>query len=499
MLRLFRDVVRILSVTENLLYLAGKSLQRRAMRNGLLISLAYSSTILRTNYINAQELSPEQLTALIIGGFASYPAGTLLVRIANFLTRDNLQAAAAGYLHLTSHYKQSQVLTHLHFLWHEVFASEHISVSSAHETQHPTELEITSFRNQQDEVLLHLFQEQPTTNRKEQLIYQNFVQSAADALRSPLPMGVQSARIGFHLGPIEDWYEKGFFSYEDFPAKAIFRDPLIKRCQKLTTSPIKYQLHQWLSPEATPSFWHAFTVRKFGTRVGRSLGQLNQLAERQGFPDFFDAQHFIWPSTQLDDTVRQRFNQQPNSLADKLFSRRQELFRNLFSEDQVAARRHIMRMFVRDYAFIMKLRLSFDVLYAGDKLAAKPAEELRQIERLFSIQPISQKFLDRCKNSALSHIENLDDFLAQHPVDNADEVEIENLHQAYHVDYHGLRSRFIKADNENLMEELLKCTSDEKADLAVLRELLHRVRIYHVLIKLQIHAYWSIVLNIGRL
>ncbi|MCZ7600187.1 MAG: hypothetical protein M5U09_24015 [Gammaproteobacteria bacterium] len=91
------------------------------MRNGVLITLAMSSNIVKTNYVGAQSLTGDQLTWLLAGAFASYPAGSLLLRVASFLSRDHIDAAAGGYLHLTSHYKQSRMRLHLEYLWREVF------------------------------------------------------------------------------------------------------------------------------------------------------------------------------------------------------------------------------------------------------------------------------------------------------------------------------------------------------------------------------------------
>ena len=501
MFRLFKDIVRIISVTENLLYLAGKSLQRRAMRNGVLITLAFSSSIIRTNYINAQELSPEQVTALVIGAFVSYPAGALMVRVANFLTRDNLQTAAAGYLHLTSHFKQSQRRLHLHYLWHEVFSQErHFSTPDdlAQQVYGKPEPEPLCQDQLGDPTLQCLFEETPLDTPELQNAYHNFVIRGNQALSSPQPMGVQSAAIGFHLGPMEDWYEKGFFAYEDYPAKAVVRDPLVRRCQRLTLSPLQWRFQNLLTPEAAPSFWYAFTVRKFGTQVGRALGRLNRMAEAQGFPDYFDSQHFTWPSEELDKTVKRDFHLTNRELPEELFYRRKRLMNALFGADSQTVKRHIMRMFARDYSNILKIRIRLDAAWTAGRLISSPWVEIDGVEQQFSVALVRPDWIELQTENARTHLMQLDRFLGHSEEWDQRNPAYQVMQLACHLDYNGFRSKIVVPGARERLEFLKNHPEQTRADYGFLLEMMHRIRIYHVLTKLQIHAYWSIVSQIGE-
>lgn len=507
MLRLYTDLKRILVVTENLLFLAGKSLQRRALRNGMLISLGTGSSIIKTNIVSAQTLSAEQMTALVIGAFASYPAGALLVRLATFLTREHIEAAAGGYLHLTSHYKQSRMRMHLHYLWHEVFSNEprstqHEPDASAEysaddrETGEPVAIDALPSSDADTAGELGLISENPHISSSDRMTHDRFLQDALTALRSPLPMGIQSARSGFHLGPIEDWYEKGFFAYEDFPAKAFARDPLIKRAHRLVETRTRLRIQRLLAAETAPSFWYAFTVRKFSTLLGKAITSLNGEAEKIGSPDYFDAQHFIWPSVELDREVTRRFESDVGLMHRKLFVARQLLFGEVFTSDVQIARRHVMRMFARDYAWIFRLRLRFDAPWAAGRLHTTPMQELRAIENTFSLPLLPAKRVEPAVEQATTNLALLDRVVGDAGIGASENYAL--IQVAAHIDYRGLRSRNLEGAESCSLDELLDSAEDVRRDVGLLRELLLRVRIYHVLLKIQIMEYWNIVEHIGR-
>ncbi len=461
-----------------------------------------SSSIIKTNYTSAQSLTTDQLTALVIGAFASYPAGTLLVRVAGFLTRDKIDAAAGGYLHLTSHFKQSRMRLHLHYLWHEAFAND------SRASTPPAAPGVAQYNpgdgdaacvDAQDLALVRdthdfdLFREQAITDEGKWREHDGFIRSCLMALRSPLPMGIQSERIGFHLGPVEDWYEKGFFAYEDFPAKAFARDPLIKRTRALVDSPLRVRLRRLLASDVAPSFWYAFTVRKFASALGKAITTINEDAERSGYPDYFDAQHFIWPSEEMDEAVRRRFGPVNESLVERFFLTRRRVMREVFSDDAHTARRHLMRMFARDYAAIFEMRLKFDPAWAAGRLDNDPLSELDAIEASFSLRPLRRSRVTPRIEAAIAHLDALDRFMETVPpgsrVDPADPL----TQVAAHIDYRGFRSRHLEGSDARGLAALLAVSPDVTRHIGLLRELLQRVRIYHALIKIQILDYWTII------
>ena len=72
------DLARVSAITENVLYIIGKSLQRRALRNGVLVALAYGSALVGVK-LSQGGLTPQQIASLLVAASASYPLGTFLV------------------------------------------------------------------------------------------------------------------------------------------------------------------------------------------------------------------------------------------------------------------------------------------------------------------------------------------------------------------------------------------------------------------------------------
>ncbi|GJL81100.1 MAG: hypothetical protein DHS20C01_07340 [marine bacterium B5-7] len=499
MLRLYSDLRRILVLTENLLFLAGRSLQRRAMRNGVLISLWMSSTIVKTNYLTAQTLTTDQLTTLLVGAFASYPAGAVLVRLANFLSRDKRHTAAGGYLHLTSHYKQSRIDIHLHHLWHEVFCHDPPESLVPIDTETEPSVSVAPRLPDDDQIESYgLFPTQAVVTEKQQQRYTRFLSSAHNALRSPQPMGVQAARTGIHLGPIEDWYEKGFFAYEDFPAKSFSRDPLIKRMNRMVEHPYRHKLREILAAETAPSFWYAFTVRKYTSLLGKSISQLNARAEAVGCPDYFDAQHFLWPSPELDAEVERRFQGSDDRLDGQLKLMRTALMRNVFSDDNKTARRHVLRMFARDYAMIFRVRIRFDAAWAAGRFSGSPLEEHDVMAREFSLTPVKKQLIESIGNHATTRLADLDRLIETIAPAFLESSTFPLLQVAAYTNYAHFTDNYMGA-NKNRLEQLIHSGDDLRRHLGLLSELLHRVRIYHALIKIQVLDYLNIVNRIGNL
>ncbi|KAA3619003.1 MAG: hypothetical protein DWQ08_16005, partial [Proteobacteria bacterium] len=253
-----------------------------------------------------------------------------------------------------------------------------------------------------------------------------------------------------------------------------------------------------LAPEAAPSFWYAFTVRKYCTLLGTSLANLNREAEKVGHPDYFDAQHFMWPSEELDEVVIREFEHGGSTLHRRLFAERRMLIGDVFSSDAQTARRHVMRMFARDYAWVFRLRLRFDGEWAAGRLHGDPNGELDAVSRAFSLSPLKRAKVDSLSKLACRNLELLDAALARrdNPVDPA---VYQLLQVAAHIDYRGLRSNFLEPAQAAALDDLLRVDGNFARDVGLLRELLHRIRVYHALVKMQILDYWSIVHRIGGL
>lgn len=502
MFKFLAGLKRIVSVTEDLMYLLGRSLQRRAMRNGLLVAFAYGSTLIGVKVAGSQDLSKEQVLGLLAAAFASYPAGVLLVRISDLLVRSNLLAAAGGHLHLTSHYKKSQMRTHLLVMWNRVYRHEaamrkniddvinaRARLKAADETIRywienlPVRMrKAMQLRSALDEDalvdrILSGYAHDPDVEATREL----FVLSGIYALRSPMPQVVQERQVGFDISIMEDWYEKGLFTYEDFPGKAFARDPLIRRLQDHVTNPWLNRLLRWISPEAAPSFWFAFTVRKLGVLIGKAIAEINRVPTASSANGYFNAQHFLWPSADVDEEVLTHFGDRGAEFLEHLIRLRRRVMHSLFSSDLATAKQHVLRMFVADYRRILKLRLRYDVEYAAGLLPDKPEDELRELEASYGRPGITKRRLQSLMGSARDSIRAFDALFAAGGEQPGSEEWRRAARIAYHINFQKIRG------SGDLLQQ---CRG---IDVGQITASVIRIRIFHALVVVQLHTYTDVV------
>lgn len=515
MLRSLAGVKRIASVTEDLLYLLGRSLQRRAMRNGVLVALAYGSTLLGVKVAGADKLSKEQVLGLLVAMFASYPAGTLLVRVSNLLTRGHLITAAGGHLHLTSHYKKAHMRDHLLFLWNTVYRYEaalrkniddiinsRARLKAVEEMIHqwiegipPPVRDAMQLCNEADEQalmerVLSGYAHDPDVEATREL----FILTGLYALRTPMPQPIQERQVGFDISPLEDWYEKGLFTPEDYPAKAFARDPLIKDVLDRIASPWRNRVGEWLSQEPAASFWFSLTIRKLGVLVGKGIRDMNRELHEPEASGYFNTQHFLWPSAELDEDVRNRYGDRGDALLGHLTALRVGIMRNLFSSDPETARHHILRMFLSDYRRIFKARMRYDVEYAGGLLAVGPEDDIQHLSDSYGTPGISPRVVSRLAKTARDNLETFERRIADRLGRHGDSEEVMRaLKIAFHVDYGDLRSTLERDPSSPANRDLARIV-DTVADL---KDRFHaeliRIRVFHALVMLQVRTYTDVV------
>ena len=512
MLKLLSDLKRVVSVSEDLIFLAGRSLQRRALRNGILVALAYGSTLLGVKVSDSQQLTEEQILGLLVAAFASYPAGTLLTRISNFLTRGNLNAAAAGHLHLTSHYKQSRIAEHLGRIWDGVFRYESSISRDIHDIINArAALKITETalhdtlsslpRSLRDSLHLNSTADEQALCQRVLTGYSHdsgieatremFIYTGHYALCTPLPQILQRHQVGFDISALEDWYEKGLFAYEDYPEKSFGRDPLIREIRYLTGNWFFNRMIDLITPEPVSSFWYALTARKCGVLIGKGLREMNDRIPPGYTRDYFNAQHFIWPSPEMDDAVATYFNE---DMKFALIELRKNYLRDLFSSNERVARHHVFRLFARDFRKIFKLRLAFDVEYAAGLLQTTPHEDIEKINKHFSAQAYSLETINHAKQHAQHCLQ-----LANKVPELLDNVTLNSgarraISIAVYCDYRRLKSRLLRAEDSTKHRDKIKQIALDLIDnQSGFSDRLVRLRLFHVLVLIQMDIYWDVV------
>lgn len=516
MMRFFAGLGRIVSLTEDVLYLLGRSLQRRAVRNGFVVALAYGSALMGVNVVGAQRLENEQVLGLLVAAFASYPAGVLLVRISNLLTRGNIVTAAGGHLHLTSHYKQSQMREHLGLLWDRVFCYESVLSANIDKTINArarlkaTEKSIHDwldglpfavrqamrlFDQQDDDALVERILSSYSHHRKVEATRELFILSGLYALQTPIPQAIQERRVGFDISPLEDWYEKGLFTYEEFPGKAFLRDPFVREIHTLLYGPWRNRISAFIALEPTPAFWYAFTIRKLGVMIGKGIRAMNARVHEPVATGYFNTQHFLWPSDELDEAVLQEFPQQGAALLEELRAIRASLIEELFSSRADVARNHIMRMFLADFRRILTLRLRFDVEYCAGLLKTTPKQDLDFLFRRYGEHVVARHRADKLIEQARLSEQNVSQFLGMTQM----ELSPTRL-RSLRVLYHARRCwswRRLLPDAMN-RDDVGGALARLEPSHATCVQALIRLRTFDALARIQIATYDDLVISLSR-
>ncbi|MEM7254255.1 MAG: hypothetical protein AAF493_22790 [Pseudomonadota bacterium] len=509
LIRFLAGLRRIISLTEDLMFLIGRSLQRRAMRNGILVAAAYGSTLVGIKLGSSSQLSNEKILALVAIAFASYPAGVILVRLSNFLTRGNIVAAAGGFLHLTSHFKQSHRRAHLGRLWDHVYRHEAMlqrtvdDVMRSRDQLQATKEAIHDWIENLPDSIRTAMQLQDA--RRETALIERilsgyphdsdieatrelFILSGIYALGTPMPQKLQASRVGFDLSPLEDWYEKGLFTLEDYPAKAFERDPLMRQIFSMIRPTWWHRIESFLAIEPSASFWYTFTTRKLGVLTGRAIGELNSAAALPLGTGYFNTQHLLWPSRELDAEVIKDFPIDGERLLQMLQTKRLANVHQLFSDNPAIARHHVCRMFLGDYQTIVKVRLRFDVEYAGGHDQFNPREAIATFESDYGLSVLSSRVLHRLTDAAERTLHQVDAVVDAHGVTGARETRA--LRMAYHLNFHGLAS----ACREDIGSTRSAAAVRAALDCApMLNHALVRLRLYEVLALLQIATYAELI------
>ena len=511
MIAFIRDLGRIFSVSENVLYLLGKSLQRHAMRNGIIISMAYGSALLGIKISGTRPLSQEQIISLLAMAFASYPAGAMFIRLSDFLTRAFTEHTTAGHLHLTSHYKQQGINDHLAWLWRDVFRHEArvrrsldqviSSRGRVEALQHAIDHALENLpsrikkdlkldrdgavREMTDRVLKSV-----SHDREVEAVEKLFVYTASYALQTPMPQAIQEMETGFDLSLVEEWYQRGLFVYEDFPGRLFNTDPHVREVLDHLRRPIFNRLGRFLRSETSPSFWYAYSIRKLSVLCGKSIVRLNrQLADTPDY-GYFDAQHLLWPSEELEAAMHRQFTGRAENLYRRLLAERRSLVVQVFSRDPDIALKHILRMFRRDYRRIFRLRLAVDSDYLTTDGGEAAIEEMDTINNWLDRAVCSTRQLRRKMDRAKMLRERFDALLNQLPLPRTpDPEELRALHMAWFVDLHHFRRNLESGDaatKQQSIERIMRYAP-------VFSRRLVSLRLHHCLLKIQIYTYWTLI------
>jgi hypothetical protein len=517
------DLARVSAITENVLYIIGKSLQRRALRNGVVVALAYGSALLGVK-LSQGGLSPQQIASLLVAAFASYPLGTFLVLLSNFLARDSLNVATAGQLDLMAHYKQAGMRRHLYAAWNDVFRYESALTASIHDVINDRGSLLANRNN-----LCRLLGNLPLSLRKDLGLHQDrardgmvdrilssfpqrnlieatrdsFVLTGTYALTSPLPQCVQEMECGFDVSVLEKWYRKGLFTMEDSLLKDFETDFVIKEIREILQPRPVTLAARFFDTEYAPSFWYSWTMRKLGICLGKSIRTMNRQLDLDRVPPYFNAQHFLWPCETLADDVLHRFGLTEGYRLLEELERTQRIFvHGVFSADLHGAHRLLYRLFEKNIRKTLALRLRVDVEYVAGELQRGPEQDLSRQPGPDWRRALPKRKLVAARKRVVPPDELMEKIARAvgHPIENAEAQRA--LRIAHFIDYQHLGrhlSRWEQAGaqtgaNPDLIDLVQRiCAAKAKVSAKLIR-----VRMFHLVARLQTELYVDLVEWLGK-
>ncbi len=447
----------------NMLLLIGRFLQKRAIRTLSLVAVAVW-TVLYKSYDNLVALSASAAGARLlemvlphIGSIALtvgllFPLGLLLIFIHNAVAVNFERRARINNLLLAGDLKKAVLIVpYLEQLWEEVYSSE---------------------RNVNPAMVVR--------NKVE------FVTLAHSAILKPEPQTIQELRVGFPLLVAESWARRGLFTVEDHIGDLVEFHQTLRDLRWLRYAAWQRELLNLVRGDPQPAFWHSFTIRKFMLLIGGCLQRLNQ-RNIDEYGRFVRAEHFIWPSEELDTALAEQFGEQ---LLTDLQAERRRIFRLVFGNDWATARLQVFWMFCHDYKTTLRLRLEFDPWFV---MRGGVEAELRGLELEFGKRLVKKREFAKRYASAKNSRHTCAEWLTQGWLKSEDRLFRRIVWVALHANLFGAGQ--LDVNDESACKLWL---GELRQHVPRLNRGLRKAREIHVLARHQFDVYSLIVWQLGE-
>jgi len=505
-----------------LLYIAGRSLKRQAVRYTAL-ALIIGTSVIVINTIGEQirdywQPTVSNISALkfpLLVAILTFGLGNTLTGISNLFSSEKIMVADANAMNLMEDRKKADRPWHLEVLWERVFKYE-ATLHHHHNNDDPTGNRIS----RQREELLKRVRSWPKDcrehfgvtddNEKEFVRYvarfqpiasripaskEEFITSATYALQNSFPQKVEHALIGCDLSLLEDWYDGAFFTAGDDKLKEQFAaHSAIRGIRKIVGIGAAARVKETLSGHPSP-LWFALTMKKIGMSTGTLIDRMNRKYIKSHEPSFFDAQDFLWPHEDTEQAIRSRFDNQADQIIRHLKSERKKMIRNIFSANITDAHCQITRMFARDFRNALALRLDYDIEFAAELLDESPLADLEQLSQILSrpIYPCEKAKKRVCQAKKCLRI--LGSFLEEHFENLSDKpLELRAARIGFWVNRFGVRKLLLQ--NPQKAAEIF-----ESRIIKSEKRYSHRIcqlRQHYELTRLQLLSYVRIVDELGQ-
>jgi hypothetical protein len=450
---------------------------------------------------------PAAVAAFMYGG------GYTLCSLANLLSAEREIAAKGNLIELMEDVKEEHQDLHLEILWDRVFQYEaalrNDRAASAHEGERicacrrdleehlmalPDDCKkrLGLTEGNLDSLVAHIEAWNPYASGSMEGTKEGFIESARYALRMPIPQTLQAKIVGFDLSLLEDWYDGAVFVENDCKLLHQYyanNDILAVRNELGISLPER--VFNFLF-ETKPCTLFRWTTAKISRITGVMISDFNQRYTRDTDPDYFNAEHFLWPNPDLDKDVEMEFG--PGALEDlkrtrrkvmrKLFTGNQELY----TGSQEIAHLHVYRMFCEDFLHAINTRLKYDVEFGAGILKIKPEDYFAEMRNLLGGFEHYRWFgADDLKHKATENYAAASAYIATKGL-RLSPLERRSVLIGYHTNINNIQERIASGDRTAL---------DEIKDIAKAErkysQRLTNLRVHQELTRLQILTYMAIV------
>ena len=503
----FTDYRRVIGVAQ-VLFLAGKWLKRKGIRYTSLAVVVAAGTIAADMALGAVDVSKLKL-ALLPGVIAvlTFGLGNTLIGISNLFSSEKLLLADANSMNLMEDRKKCDMDRHLEILWERVFKYE----SRLHNADDCREADDIRKNREQlaafvrtwpgemkqyfgiddvcfDEFLRYIEQFRPLSEKMEST-REGFIASAGFALKHALPQKLQRAMTGFDLSLIEDWYDGAFFTANDNKLKKQFAaNRTIRGIRNEIGIPVLTRFKEALSGHPDP-LWYSLTMKKTGMSVGTLMSRMNAEYVSKRSPSYFDAQDFLWADQKSDNLIHGNFEENASAILQELRDSRKKMIRSIFSANKSEAYIQIHRMFGRDFANAMDLRLDYDIEFSAGLLDNDPVGDIGELEEMIPCVVFPLKRAKIKVARARDALKTADEFLAEYLPDLAHEpLKTRVARTVFYLDKHAICT-LAREDPPRTMEIIERHVKGEKRysrRICLLRQ-------HYELSRIQLFSYMEMV------
>ncbi len=490
------------------LFLAGKWLKRKGIRYTSLAMIVAAGTIAADMALGSVDVS--KLKVVLLPGVIAvltFGLGNTLIGISNLFSSEKLLVADANSMNLMEDRKKGDMDRHLEILWERVFKYE----SRLHNAGDCREADDIRKNRQQlaafvrtwpgemkryfgiddvcfDEFLRYIEQFRPLSEKMEST-REGFIASAGFALNHALPQKLQRAMTGFDLSLIEDWYDGAFFTANDNKLKKQFAaHSTIRGIRNEIGIAALTRFKEALSGHPDP-LWHSLTMKKLGMSVGTLMSRMNAEYVSKRSPSYFDAQDFLWGDEKSDNLISDNFGENAAAILEELRDSRKKMIRSIFSANKSDANIQVHRMFGRDFANAMDLRLDYDIEFSAGLLDNDPVGDIGELREMIPCAVFPLKRAKSKVNRARGVLETADGFLAKYLPDVAGEpLKTRVARTVFYLDKHAICT-LAKEDPRRAMEIIKKHVKGEKRysrRICLLRQ-------HYELSRIQLFSYMEMV------